>query len=136
MSVRYVAGIGCRRGCSEQSLRELLTQSLHEYTISIEQIGALASIDSKRDEAGLSQLATSLKISVLYFSAEQLRDYAGRVGEAAAIVLNTAGTNVAEASALAGAEMLGEQCAELIIRKCKNSDATFALAAITEQAKQ
>lgn len=133
MSVRYVAGIGCRRGSSEQSLHELLTQSLHEHTISIEQLVALASIDSKRDEAGLSQLATSLKISVLYFSTEQLRNYAERVGEAATIVLNTAGTNVAEASALAGAEMLGKQHAELIIRKCKNSDATFALAAITEK---
>lgn len=133
MSARYVAGIGCRRGSSEQSLYELLTQSLHEHTISIEQLVALASIDSKRDEAGLSQLATSLKISVLYFSTEQLRNYAERVGEAATIVLNTAGTNVAEASALAGAEMLGKQHAELIIRKCKNSDATFALAAITEK---
>lgn len=133
MNARYVAGIGCRRGSSEQSLHELLTQSLHEHTISIEQLVALASIDSKRDEAGLRQLATSLKISVLYFSAEQLRNYAERVGEAATIVLNTAGTNVAEASALAGAEMLGKQHAELIIRKCKNSDATFALAAITEK---
>ncbi len=65
----------------------------------------------------------------------QLRDYAERVSEVADIVLNTAGTNVAEASALAGAEMLGGQRAELIIRKCKNSDATFALAAITEAAK-
>ena len=135
MSTRYVAGIGCRRGCSEQSLRELLTQSLSEHNLAVEQIAALASIDSKRDEAGLSQFANNLKISVLYFSAEQLRHYADRVSPAEEIVLNNAGTNVAEASALAGAEVLGGKNAKLIIRKRKNNEATFALAAITEQPK-
>lgn len=133
MSARYVVGIGCRRDCSEQSLHELLVYALSEHHIPIEQLAALASIDSKRDETGLHQLAENLNLSVLYFSAEQLLNYADRVSEATDIVLNTAGTNVAEASALAGAEMLGKQRAELIIRKCKNSEATFALAVITEQ---
>jgi cobalt-precorrin 5A hydrolase len=133
MNRRYVGGIGCRSGCAEHSLRELMTQSLSGYNIAIEQVVGLASIDSKRDEAGLHQLAENLNISVSYFSVEQLREYAGHVSAAAEIVMNTAGTNVAEASALAGAEILGGQRAELIIRKCKNRDATFALAAIAEQ---
>jgi cobalt-precorrin 5A hydrolase len=133
MSTRYVAGIGCRRDCSVHALHELLTRTLGDHHISIEQLAALASIDSKRDEDGLHQLADKLNLSLLFFSSAQLHQYADRVGEAAEIVLNTAGTNVAEASALAGAEMLSSQYAELIIRKCKNRDATFALAAITEQ---
>lgn len=133
MSARYVAGIGCRRDCSEHSLRDLLTQSLREHNILIEQLVALASIDSKRDEVGLKQLANSLQISLQFFTTEHLHHYVERVSEAADIVLTTAGTNVAEASALAGAEILGAQGAELIIRKCKNREATFALAAITEQ---
>lgn len=140
MSTRYFAGMGCRRGCSEDVLHELLQQSLREHGIAVEHIVAIASIDSKNDEAGLRALADRLRlqepnVSLLFFSAEQLQQYADRISAPSSAALNSVGTNVAEASALAAANFMGMpdgQRAELIIRKCKNADATFALAAIAE----
>jgi cobalt-precorrin 5A hydrolase len=127
--------MGCRRGCTEQSLRELLQQSLRDHGIAIEQVVAIASIDSKRDEAGLRALADRLDASLLFFSREQLLHYADRVSAASVIVRDAVGSNVAEASALAAAHSsagaLHAPRAELIIRKCNNADATFALAAMT-----
>ncbi|MFT3931074.1 MAG: cobalamin biosynthesis protein [Spongiibacteraceae bacterium] len=125
----YYAGFGCRRGCPEESLRELLEQSLHEQCLSVAQLSGLASIDSKHDEAGLCALARSLNLPLVFFSAAQLSIFANRCGESAPIILQTTGVaNVAEASALALAETHNGQHAELMIRKRKSSDATVALA--------
>jgi cobalt-precorrin 5A hydrolase len=138
---RYFAGMGCRSGCTEHTLHELLQHSLRAHSIAIEQVVAIASIDSKNDEPGLRTLAERLDMSLLFFSAEHLQRYADCVSEPTDTVRDAVGTNVAEASALAAAyfsvgmlsmETSGEQRAELIIRKCKNADATFALAAITD----
>lgn len=134
--LRYFAGIGCRRGCSEASLRELLEQTLHANAIPLESITDIATIDSKRDEVGLCALASSLNVKLHFFSAQELNRFSERVDAAALIVLlETGAANIAEASALALAEKATRQPAELIVRKCKNCDATFALAAITEQPK-
>jgi cobalt-precorrin 5A hydrolase len=126
---RYFAGIGCRRGCSEASLRELLESALQAHSIPLETIGGIASIDSKRDEVGLNALAATLNIPLHFFPAAELNRFSDRVDAAALVVLlETGAANIAEASALALTEMQTEQIGELIIRKCKNADATFALA--------
>lgn len=128
---RYFAGMGCRRGCSEESLHALLKQTLHDHGINLNQLAAIASVDSKRDESGLHTLAENLDVSLLFFSAEQLQRHGDRVSAASDLVLDVAGSNVAEAAALAAAEMFGGH-AELIIPKCRNGEATCAIAAITE----
>lgn len=126
---RYFVGIGCRRGCSEVALRELLERTLRANAIAIEAIAGIATIDSKRDEAGLLALATNLKLPVHFFSAQELNEFSARVDAAALIVLlETGAANIAEASALALAEKQTGQPAELFIRKCKSSDCTLALA--------
>ncbi|MFP8981745.1 cobalamin biosynthesis protein, partial [Pseudomonas aeruginosa] len=56
-----IAGIGCRRGCSAEHLRALLERTLGEHGRSLADLDALASIDGKRDEPGLRQLATLLE---------------------------------------------------------------------------
>jgi cobalt-precorrin 5A hydrolase len=128
---RYFAGIGCRRGCSENSLRTLLEQSLQQHGLQVHQVHGLASIDKKRDEDGLLALATTLKLPLQFFSTDQLTTFADRVAPSAIVKREVGTANVAEACALAVAEMHSDQRAELIIRKCKNADATFALARIS-----
>ena len=126
---RLFVGIGCRRGCSETSLRELLERTLLANAIAIESIAGIATIDSKRDEAGLQALAANLKLPLHFFSAPELNRFSERVDAAALIVLlETGAANIAEASALALAEKETRQAAELFVRKCKNADATLALA--------
>lgn len=132
MSAHYFAGIGCRRGVSAASLYELVTSALHEHGIAPDRLAAIASVDSKRDEPALRELADRLDASLLFFSADHLQRYADRVSAASAMVIDTAGANVAESAALAAAESLSAGRAALIIPKCKNADATFALAITTD----
>lgn len=129
---RYFIGIGCRRDCSESSLRELIEHSLSKNAISLASVAGIASIDSKRDENGLQALAKTLNLPLHFFSANELNRFSERVDASALIVLlETGAANIAEASALALTEQQTQKKAELIIRKCKNADSTFALAAAT-----
>jgi len=133
---RYFAGLGCRRGCSENSLRELLESALREHGLDPDQLGGLASIDLKFDEPGLLALAKTLNLPLQLFSADQLAAFADRVTSSAIVEREIGAANVAEASALAAAEAInkthGNPRAELVIRKFKNAEATFALARISD----
>lgn len=130
----YFVGIGCRRGCSEVSLRTLLEQTLSAHAIPIEFIGGIASIASKREEAGLLALAVTLNVPLHFFSANELNSFSDRVEAGSAVIQRETGVpNIAESCALALAETGTTKTAELIIRKCKNVEATIALAAITEK---
>ena len=133
-SFSYYAGLGCRSGCSENSMRQLLEQALQDHGLTTDLLDGLASIDSKRNEPGLHALAHSLNLPLTFFSAQQLAQFDDRLSETSAITLRiTSSTSVAEASALALAELAlaGQRSgrrSELIIAKRKNADATFALA--------
>jgi len=127
----YFAGFGCRRGCSETSLRELMEQALSAQGFRVEQLSGLASVDRKNDEEGLRALAQRMNLPLMFFSPEQLAACADRAGDKSEFALAAVGAaSVAEASALALAERRSGQRAELIIRKHKNTDATFALARV------
>jgi cobalamin biosynthesis protein CbiG len=125
----YFVGIGCKRGSSEKSLHALLQQTLTDCGLAIDQVDSIASIDTKKDEAGLLELAQSLTIPLTFFTAEHLNTFAGEISNPSAAAIDAVGTvSVAEASALALAEMSGGEKAELIGRKQKNADATCAVA--------
>jgi cobalt-precorrin 5A hydrolase len=125
----YCAGLGCRSGCPETSLRQLLEQTLRECGLTIEQLAGLASIDVKRDEPGLRALAKTLNLPLTFFSAQQLARFENRVGAISTPTVRVAGAaGVAEAAALALAEQYSNSSAELIVDKRKNADATVALA--------
>lgn len=139
MSAIYIAGFGCRHGCSENSLRALLESSLQEYALERAQLSGLASIDSRRAEPGLIALAATLGLPLSFFTAAQLAAFEHRLSQRSEAVLAATGVaGVAEAAALAQAEILIAEAhteianarAELIIEKRKNADATFALARI------
>lgn len=70
-----MVGLGYQRGCPVSTLRALLDQALQAPQIGLHQIKALASIDLKRDEPGLIELAAQLALPLMYFSSEQLAGY-------------------------------------------------------------
>ncbi|WP_434563503.1 cobalamin biosynthesis protein [Pseudomonas sp. R1-6] len=125
-----VVGLGCQRGCSASTLRALLERTLLAHGIALDEIRALASIDRKRDEPGLLELAAQLSLPLTCFSAEQLAGYQAQLSHRSAIAFERTGCHgVAESAALALADQLGVSPARLRVTRQKGPQATLALAA-------
>ncbi|MNL39311.1 cobalamin biosynthesis protein CbiG [compost metagenome] len=124
-----VVGLGCQRGCPVNTLRALLDQALQAHQIGLHQIKALASIDLKRDEPALIELAEQLALPLMYFSSEQLAGYQPQLSHRSEIAFERTGCyGVAESAALALAEQLANAPAKLLIPRQKYAQATLALA--------
>lgn len=124
-----VVGLGCQRGCPASTLRALLDQALQAYNIELQAIQALASIDLKRDEPGLLELAEQLALPLTFFTSTQLTAYESRLSHRSEIAFERTGCyGAAESAALALAEQLAQNPAELLITRQKYAQATFALA--------
>jgi cobalt-precorrin 5A hydrolase len=125
----FVVGLGCQRGCPVSTLRALLDQALQAHRIELEAVKALASIDLKRDEPGLQELASQLALPLLYFSSDELASYQQRLSHHSQIAYERTGCyGVAESAALALAEQLIQAPAKLLIYRQKYAQATLALA--------
>ncbi|TPG66805.1 cobalamin biosynthesis protein [Pseudomonas arsenicoxydans] len=124
-----VVGLGCQRGCPASTLRALLDQALQAHQIGLHEITALASIDLKRDEPGLIELAEQLALPLMFFNSEQLAGYSPRLSHHSQIAFERTGCyGVAESAALALAEQLAQAPAKLLIPRQKYAQATLALA--------
>lgn len=124
-----VVGLGCQRGCPVSTLRALLDQALQAHKIELRAIKALASIDLKREEPGLIELAEQLALPLMYFSSEQLAGYQPQLSHRSDIAFERTGCyGVAESAALALAEQLTKAPAKLLISRQKYAQATLALA--------
>jgi cobalt-precorrin 5A hydrolase len=127
-----VVGLGCQRGCPVSTLRALLDQALQAHQIGLHQIKALASIDLKRDEPALVELAEQLSLPLTYFSSAQLTGYEPQLSHHSQIAFERTGCyGVAESAALALAEQLTQTPAKLLITRQKYAQATLALASST-----
>lgn len=126
----YVAGLGCRRGCSLGLLRDLLLDSLQSHNLQPGDLLALASSQHKQDEAALRQLASEWQLPLYWLSAAQLAAYDSRLTQHSLLSRQLTGSaGVAEASALAQAERLSGQRARLLGPRRHNPSATCAIAA-------
>ncbi|WP_459200653.1 cobalamin biosynthesis protein [Pseudomonas tremae] len=124
-----VVGLGCRRGCSAEALRELIGNSLEAHGLRLSSVTALASIDLKDQEPGLLELAEQLAVPLVFFNAAQLVAWELHLTHRSAQVFQTTGCHgVAEGSALALAAQLGDGTARLLIERQKSAQVTFSLA--------
>ncbi len=134
MTAIYIAGMGCRRGCDHATLQSLLALVLEEAQLSLTCLSALATLETKKDEAGITWLAQYLALPVHYFSAAQLAAYHERLQQPSQKVWDATGSaGIAEAAALALAESMSGGQARLIIPKRSNALATIAIARVDTQ---
>lgn len=125
----YVAGLGCRQGCSRIELEALVHRALREHGMSFAALSCLASSERKADEPGLHQLAAHLQLPLALLSAAQLAPYDAALSEASPLSkMLTGSAGLAEASALAQAESLSHGKARLLGRKLRSANATCAIA--------
>lgn len=71
---KSVCGNGMQKGTKKEILEAELLKTLEKHGFLPEQIRALGSIDLKREEAGLLELADSLGVEFLTYSAESLQE--------------------------------------------------------------
>jgi len=100
-------GVGCHRGISEEEVRAAVFDVLERGHISPKAVLRLATIDVKRDEAGLLAFAEQMGWPIRFFTAEELSAVPGEFS-ASAFVKKTVGVeNVCErAAVLSGGELL------------------------------
>lgn len=128
MKNQLVAGFGCRRGCSVETLGALLDQALHANGLDRRQLVGIASLDRKVDEPGLVQLAVQLSVPFYTFSATELLAHDSQLSHRSETSFAQTGCyGVAESSALALAEELGESHPRLLVNRQHSAEATLAL---------
>jgi cobalt-precorrin 5A hydrolase / precorrin-3B C17-methyltransferase len=114
-----VAGVGCSKGAGAEEMLDLLRRALLEAGLTVKSVAALASIDVKRDEAGLLEAAERLDVQIHFHSAQALR--AVEAPNPSEVVREAVGTpSVAEAAVISSG-------AELVLEKRKSANVTVAI---------
>ncbi|TAK31633.1 MAG: cobalamin biosynthesis protein CbiG [Chloroflexota bacterium] len=122
-----VLGIGCNRGTSSAEIGDLVGRTLREHGFSDRSIRRLATVDLKRDEAGLTAYADQIGVPISYFSAAELAAVE-ELPNPSAMVSDHVGTpGVCEPAAL-----LAAATARLVIPKVKQGNVTLAVARIED----
>lgn len=94
------AGIGCRKGAQKEKIEAVLQMQLEKSATFPEALLGLASIDLKKDEPGILQLAGELSLPFHTFSAEELNAVPGSFTPSEFVKKTTGADNVCERSAV------------------------------------
>ncbi len=114
-----IAGVGCSRGTRADEILDLLRLSLAEAHLSEKSVAAVASIDVKRDEAGLLEAADRLGVPLRFHPAKVLS--AVETPNPSEVVRGAVGTpSVAEAAVISSG-------AQLVVEKRKSENVTVAI---------
>ncbi len=116
-----VLGIGCRRGTPPETLRERVLTVLRDAGIDRRAVKAAATIDRKRDEPAIRQLAEEYGWPLRIYTAEELAALEGSFAESAFVEQTVGVGNVCERAAAAGG-------GSLLIRKQAGEGVTVAAA--------
>lgn len=116
-------GIGCRKGKEAEGIEAAASRCLQDAGIWKEALEKIASIDLKKEEAGILALAESWQLPFESFSEEELRTAEGSFTASAFVKSITGVENVCERSAV-----LASGQGELIQKKTGADGVTTALA--------
>ncbi len=116
-------GIGCRRGASAGDIESAVRRTLDGARIDMRAVSEIATIDVKRDEAGLLEFAENLHAPAAFYSAGELAAVAGEFEESDFVRKTVGVGNVCERAAALGG-------GRLIIRKTAIDCVTVAAAII------
>lgn len=96
-------GVGCKRNTPAENIHRAVQAVLEGANLSPRALKSVASIDVKRDEAGLLEYCASANLPLTFYSAEELRAVEGNFS-ASNFVQNTVGVdNVCERAAMRAA---------------------------------
>lgn len=119
--VLYV-GIGCNRGTPAAEISAAVDEACARHRLAPKALAAAATIDIKRDEAGLIAFAGERGLDLLFFDAAQINRVAAP-SSSATVYRHTGAYGVAEPAAL-----LAAATDQLLVRKMKWKNVTIAIA--------
>ena len=125
---KLVAGIGCRRGVSAAQIEAAVRDALGN-TLSFEALEAVASIETKADEAGLVAFCAAHALPLRTFTREQIATLDAPVSVSAHVREHLGVDGVCEPCAL-----LAAQGGELLVAKRVLDGVTVAIARIASHA--
>ncbi|MBW2084189.1 MAG: cobalamin biosynthesis protein, partial [Deltaproteobacteria bacterium] len=117
-----VAGIGCNRNTPAEEILDAIKEVFHQNNLALASLKALASIDAKRDEAGLIKAAQLLKAELLFFNKEALGAIMAP-NPSERVKFHIGVNSVCEAAAI-----LATGKGSLIVPKTKTKNVTMAVA--------
>lgn len=101
-----VLGMGCRKGVSVEAVRRTALEAVSRLGVSHLAIGALATVDRKREEEAFLQLSKEWRLDFRFFSAEDLEAVDGSFQESNFVRTTIGVGNVCERAAVRMAEMM------------------------------
>lgn len=119
-----VLGMGCNRGTSSEEIEAVIDETLEELNFSKKSVKALCTIDLKKDEAGLIEVANKNRWEFIYFTSNELNSI--KIQDPSETVFKYTGAyGVSEPAALlySGAE-------KLALTKKKSGNVTISVAVI------
>lgn len=120
----YVIGMGCKRGKEAEKVEAFIRRSIEELGIETTQIGALASIDLKKEEQAFLSWSRKEKLPFFTYTAEELQKVEGAFHKSNFVKDRVGVDNVCERAALKACE----PCGELVYEKHAEDGMTIAIA--------
>ena len=121
-------GVGCRRGTPAERIKNAVDTVLFENGVDPRAVKSAASIELKKDEAGLIDFCREEGLPICFYSAEELNGVKGDFTPSGFVKSVTGVDCVCERAALVGAD-------ELIIRKTAADGVTVAAALIKTEVR-
>lgn len=126
----YILGIGCKKGKTAPELEAAVMEELKSWGIPIESIAAAATIDIKRQEAGLLEFCKKFNLPLFFYSGKELMEVPGTYESSEFVRSVTGADNVCERAAVCRRieeqpESFREDC--LLRGKTKKEGVTLAL---------
>lgn len=119
-----VLGMGCKKGKALKEIEDFVLGQLKRLRIPIQAVGALATIDRKKEEAGLLAFAEKYGLDFCWGTAEELAQIQGNFSSSPFVAEQVGVDNVCERAAVfaAGAE------GRLLLKKTAQEGMTLAVA--------
>ncbi len=130
-----ILGIGCKKNTALEVIEKQVFTALEGAKIDFRRVRKIASVDIKRDEAGLLGFAEKYKLETEFFSAEELMNASGDFSGSEFVLKTVGADNICErAAALAAdggcraASKYFKHSDQLVLRKTAGDGVTVAAA--------
>ena len=122
-----VAGVGCKKGTPVDKIEHAVQEAFAKAGLRMEALCAVASIDLKKEEAGLLEFCETRNVPFETYAAEELQAVPGTYSASEFVSGVTGVDNVCERSAVKCASEHGANDGELLLRKQAQDGVTVAL---------